>query len=161
MTNPPPQPADSPAIAFQYVAVPAQHVPAVYRLLADLASTPSATSELPSSPTAFEWTDDLLSEIAAGRWTTTKVLTDVMDALAKHPNEWYSQDELADMTGRTKSQLLVVWTKLGPHLEKHYETTVWPVETKNGRNLTPVRASSIHYSMTPAMAKKWVRVRGL
>jgi hypothetical protein len=146
--------------AFRMVPVPNRHVPAVYRLLADLESAPSlAAPEAASDSGEFEWNEGNLSEIASGRFTTTQAVGAVMDFLSDHPDEWFDQNELAAGTGRTKSQLIVVWSKFGPHLEKHYGTTVWPLKIKNGRYLNPPRSASMHYSMTPELSALWQSVR--
>jgi hypothetical protein len=161
MTITPPLPQPSQNSAFQYVPVPNDDLPAVYQLLAERGSARAVSAAPDEAPTDdFHWSDQQLAKIAAGSTTTTQVLTEVMDLLAANPGVWYSQDELAEATGRARTQLLVVWSKLGPHLSKHYGTTRWPIETRNGRNLTPPRAGSVHYSMTAEGATAWRRVRG-
>jgi hypothetical protein len=148
--------------AFQMVPVPNQHVPAVYRLLADLASAPSlATQDAATGSGDFEWNEVALADLAEGRYTTTKVVTEVMDFLSEHVGEWFSQDDLADATGRTKSQLIVVWSKFGPHIKKRYGATTWPLDDKNGRELNPPRPATVHYSMNSDQALLWLTVRGV
>ncbi|KQP01404.1 hypothetical protein [Leifsonia sp. Leaf264] len=157
-------PQDTPASQFQFVPVPNEQVPAVYRLLAELAATSARTGA--GTETALrvgstdDWTDEQLQRLARGDATSTQALTDIMDFLSKHPGEWFSQESLVEATGRTRGQLLVVWTKLTPHFEKHYNTAAWPLNAERGDLLTPPRPSTAHYSVTPARAEQWKRIRG-
>lgn len=158
-----PNPNAAPS-AFQYVPVPNEHLNAVYALLTKLAGETPATGTITETPATADgdvvfWTDERLRELAAGRWTTTQALTDVMDFLAKHPGDWFTQEELVEATGRTKGQLGVVWTKIGPHFVKHFGANVWPIETNNGRYLNPARSAVIHYSVNATMAENWIRIR--
>lgn len=152
---------DDTAGQFDYVPVPRQHVPAVYRLLAELTTYRARDGVVneDGAGAAGEWTDDMLRKLASGETTSTQALTDILDVLAENPGTWYSQDDLAESTGRSRGQLLVVWTKLTPHFAKHYGTSEWPVETASGGRLTPPRQNSVHYSVTPARAAQWRRIR--
>jgi hypothetical protein len=152
--------ADSVIPAFQYVSVPSEHVPAVYRLLADLAAVaPSPEPELTTGSGRYVFTDEILKEISVGRYTTTSAITEIMDILAKRPGDWFDRDALVAATGRTSGQLGVVWSKFSGYLESRYGTTNWPFRGVGGRNLTPPRDPKVWYSMTAAEAEQWLRVR--
>jgi hypothetical protein len=166
--------ADSGQSEFQYVPVPNQHVPAVYRLLAELAtSRSSAEAHVQSSDRSWQsdriqaafdradqvWTEGQLARIAAGTYTSTQVLTEIMDIVAADP-KWFTQNEFASATGRSLDQYRIVWAKLGPHFEKHYGTGTWPIIGFAGTQLTPPLDSSlIHFTMTPETIERWKRVR--
>jgi hypothetical protein len=151
----------APAPAFQYVPVPLEHIPAVYRLLADLASiTPAIAPETRNENGRYVYTDEILKEIAAGRYVTTAAITEIMDFLATHPEEWFDRDALVTATGRTSGQLGVVWSKFASYIETRYGTTNWPFRGTGGRDLNPPRDPKVWYSITPDEAEHWLRVRG-
>jgi hypothetical protein len=188
MTMLPPDGAREGASGFQYVPVPIEHLPAVYRLLSDLvtgtASAAQAAQAAPAAPVATPaasstgswqsdridatfakadeaWTVPQLKQLAAGSYTSTEALSEILDVIALNP-EWYSQEQLAEATGRSLDQYRIVWSKLTPHFEKHYGTGLWPLIGFAGTQLTPPRQSSlIHFTTTPTIIERWKQVRGL
>jgi hypothetical protein len=166
---------DEIAPAFQYVPVPNEHVSAVYQLLSSLAAgqpTVAAPRESDDSwqsdriQAAFDradevWTEGQLARIAAGSYTSTVALSEILDVIAGNPG-WYTQNELAEITGRSLDQYRIVWSKLTPHFEKHYGTAVWPLIGFTGTQLTPPRQSTlIHFTTTTLIIERWKHVRGL
>jgi hypothetical protein len=89
------------------------------------------------------------------------VLSEILDVIAKEPG-WYTQEQLATVTGRSLDQYRVVWSKLTPHFEKHYGNGLWPLIGFAGTQLTPPRQSSlIHFTTPPTIIERWKHVRGL
>jgi len=152
---------------FHYVAVPQKYVPAVYQLLAELTMADNApvSIETPAinSPTAWSemWPDEKLARFAAGDTKTTQIAGEIMDVLAEQPeNEPLTIDDLAERTGRPRSQVKALWTHVSRHLGKHYGTSHPPLSTKWGSELTPPRDNVVFYFLTAEQAQAWKRVRG-
>jgi hypothetical protein len=144
--------------AMQYVAVPTEHVPAVYRLLAQLAESRTTNDTSPSNGSV--WTDALYERFARGDVKTTEIVGEVMDLLAEEPETLkLSIDELAERTGYPRSQMKTVWTHLSRHVRTHYGTEEWPLETAWGTDLTPPRPQVIYYFLTAEQADQWRRAR--
>lgn len=146
------------APAFTYVAVPIQHVPAVYTLLAEL-SAAEATAAERTALGGLRWNDDDLHRLARGEVKTTQIVSEIMDILADNPDVPYAPTELADLTHRTPSQLSTLGTHISRHLAAHYKTTNWPFEAIEGKDMTPRRSGAIYYLLTGAQAEQWKRVR--
>jgi hypothetical protein len=151
--HPPIQPS------MQYIAIPTEHVPAVYRLLAQLSEAQAGEQTAPTAGTA--WTDQLYERFARGEVKTTEIVGEVMDLLAEEPVTLkLSIDELAERTGYPRSQMKTVWTHLSRHIRTHYGTDEWPLETVWGSDLTPPRPQMIYYFLTAEQAEQWKRARG-
>lgn len=146
---------------FQYVAVPQQHVAAVYRLLADLTDAGSAAGGEDTSPSfgIDGWTEDKLRRFAAGDTKTTQLVAEIMDVLAQTPDQPLTLDELAELTGRPHSQIKTLWTHASRHFAKHYGTSKSPVTKKWGDQLSPQRENVVYYFLTADQVEMWERVR--
>lgn len=150
---------------FKYVAVPTEHLPAVYRLLADLSE---ATAPATGQPEEVHigggddeiWSDDELARFARGDTKTTQLAGLVLDVLAEQPEDQpLTIDELAKRTGLPRSQVKTLWTHVARHLGKHYSTSRPPLTTKWGSQLTPPRENVVYYFMTPGQVEAWKRAR--
>lgn len=148
------------AEGFHYVAVPAEHVPAVYRLLAELAEKAPVAPTVALTAEEVKWTAEDLTRFAAGSTKTTElagrifdVLTDVREADA------LTLDELAARTDLPRSQVKTLWTHVSRHLSKHYSTSRPPISTKWGAEFTPPRENVVYYYMTPNQAQVWEAAR--
>jgi len=153
---------------FQYVAVPQRFVPSVYQLLAELSLSEVLIDddgiepdvvEVTSGNDATSWTDEMLERFAAGLTKTTQIAGEIMDVLAQSPDEKLSIDELAERTGRERSQVKALWTHVARHLRKHYGVTHPPLTTKWGADLEPARDNVVYYFVTPEQADAWRAAR--
>jgi hypothetical protein len=168
MTITPPKDSEA-SRAFQYVPVPVEHLPAVFKLLANLSAgtVPAVSveneSDLPESvETKFRaaeevWTVELLSRLATSNFESTQALAEIMDVIATEPG-WYTQVELAVKTGRELGQYRIIWSKLSPHFAKHYGNDRWPIVGVGGIYLNPPKDSSlIHFGMSEELIRRWRR----
>ena len=145
------------------VAVPRQHLIAVYGLLAQLESSPEATSE------AF--TDDVseLSEVVwpvadlrkfAGTPTATSVtIGKVLDELAKSKDTYLSTTELEERTGVARANLKGAFSALTRHIKKHYEDRGWMLDFIWGPSLGPDVIAEGHYRLSAEQAARWEEAR--
>lgn len=150
----------APLPAFQYIAVPNEHVPAVYRLLADLSSVATSPSS-EGDPSILRWSDAQLQRLMRREVLTTEIVCEIMDILASDPDTPYSPSDLAEKTGRTASQMSTLGTHISRHLAAHYDTTNWPFESGEGKDFTPRLPGSIYYLLNAQQAEQWRNLRDL
>lgn len=141
---------DSPA--FTLVPVPVEHVPAVYRYLAELATPPLAPADA-----ELRWTDDELRKLLTSTNKTVGILIEMMDFLAESPDTYFTPTEVAESIGREPSQIQTIGTHMTRHFRAHYNTTRWIFESAPGKDID--REGSIYYRLTAALAEQWMRVR--
>lgn len=148
---------------FQYVAVPTVHLPAVYRLLAELSEAPSAAPPTVANAASTEdakWTAEDLTRFARGSTKTTELAGQIFDVLVDvREEDALTLDELAERTGLPRSQVKTLWTHVARHLGKHYATSRPPMSTKWGSEFTPQRDNVVYYFMTPHQAQVWQDAR--
>ena len=158
---------------FQYVLLPVAHIPAVHELLAELGgqSAVESTSRVAPQPasdpnSAFAgWSQDEVVRLARGEKKTTVIVGEIMDHLANlsvadDEQVWLTNDQLATATGRTASQLRVVWSKLAQHRNSQYSSTGLPVSAQWGNEFTPpIKPQVVYYSLTVAAAQAWKAIR--
>ncbi|WP_159599934.1 hypothetical protein [Agromyces humi] len=148
----------SDSAGFQYVPVPNEHVPAVYRYLAELtvpAAQPAATAA--ESRNELPWSDEDLARLKARSYETTVIVSDIMDILAAHPGDWFTNAELAEALNRQPSQIVSLWSSLSRHLNKHYGRSQFPMETKSGKRFNPRKPEGVYYRLTDDQAEQWNR----
>jgi len=152
---------------FQYVPVPDEHVPAVYRLLANLASTsvsaPSTKNpdpDLGPGPDLDEvegWSDPDLRSFAFSAMQIAQTARCVFDVLAASPAEWMSTSDLVDATG-LGSKIKNMPTQFTRTLNARYNGKPSPLEHRWGTNLDVPRDDQMYYRVTPARAEQWLRI---
>lgn len=153
---------------YSFVLVPSEDLPAVHILLAERAarSQHSRYSEMAeTSDAGLLWTDADLARLARGDKETTEIVGLILDFLAAHPGDWYSNAEMARAIGRPESQVTRIWSKLKLHTNasEHYTVTTIPVRDRSGRRLDPPRLGDekdkVFYSLTFKQSEQWLRIR--
>jgi hypothetical protein len=169
---------------FHSVPVPTEDLEAVYELIAERSRARRAVSSASASgaitPTHGGvsegsdakderseakdevWTEERLARVAQGDTITTRVLTDIMDVIARDPRgtHEYNQECLVEETGHSAGRVKATFTKLTPHFRKHYGTDWWPIMADSGATFKPAR-SGMYYWMTPTITDRWKRIRNL
>ena len=70
--------------------------------------------------------------------------------------------QLAEATGRDRSQMQTVWTHLSRHLSATYGHKAWPIEARSGNRFSPPRGGDeVYYWLSPRMAERWRKLRGI
>ncbi|HMH59088.1 MAG TPA: helix-turn-helix domain-containing protein [Galbitalea sp.] len=157
-------PSNPSSAPFQYIAVPNEHVAAVYRLLAERSeSSGKASLEIPDtahdSNSDLVWNEKMLARFARGENKTTQMVGTIMDLLAENPTEMLTLDELAERTGWPRSQVKTLWTHMTRHTKAHYGTDHWPLRALWGNELDPPRPQVVYYFLTADEAERWKRAR--
>jgi hypothetical protein len=158
----------APQPGYHYVPVLPEHVADVEEFLRGLdAGTRDTATELADEITDALVTDelitdDLLVDIAAGSRKATVIVGQVMDILARQPEQPMNLVELAERTGRELSQMQTVWTHFSRYLRARYGHKHWPVGARSGyRFEPPVGGEEVYYWMTPEIAERWRKIRGV
>ncbi|MFG2018274.1 hypothetical protein [Actinomadura geliboluensis] len=140
---------------FIQVAVPAQHVMAVYRLLSELEQEPGADAGLAGTSDApGAWDADKLARLAGTELNTTKTVTRILDVLCQEPGKQYDMQDLVKALSMEYHSLRGNLAAFTRHLNTHYDSDTWPmrvVESSGGAML---------YSLDAATAALWRSVRG-
>jgi hypothetical protein len=144
---------------FISVPVPAEHVTAVYRFLAELVDGGGAPIEHTLTITTG-WTDEELARLTSSPIKAVEILTAVLNVLAANPDEWMNLDEIAPLTEFERPTLKSVWTHIARHLNKHFDRASLPLESIWGLYLTPPRDAAQYYRLTSDQAAQWSRVTG-
>lgn len=158
-----------PQSGYLYVAVQPEHVAAVREFIDELeadtgSATPERTEALITEVLVNDEliTDDLLIDIAGGSSKATVIVTQVMDILVRQPEEPMNLVQLAERTGRELSQMQTVWTHFSRYLRKRYGHKHWPIRTRSGyRFEPPIGGEEVYYWVTPEIAARWSKLRGL
>ena len=138
--------------AFTLVPVPVEHVPAVYRYLAELTTPPQAPADA-----ELRWTDDELQKLLVSTNKTVGILLEIMDFLAESPDQYFTPTEVAEAIDREASQIQTIGTHMTRHFRAHYNTTRWIFESTPGKDID--REGSTYYRLTAPLAEQWKRVR--
>ena len=125
------------------VAVPAERLMEVYRLLGTPPAVAGATP-MPKDPSSKGWTDELIAR--AYRESADRMRT-VFDYLMDHPDREHSAPALAKVLKVTQPQVRGVLGGFGHRLKSRYHQHGWPVETR----WDDADATS-YFRMTPAQA---------
>lgn len=156
---------------FQQVPVPEEYVTRVMAYIARLeghgdGDDDTAAEEAMAAQSATdvadpkrEWTTEELRRIAKGKNFTTKVLTQMLDALAEAPGEWFTSAELADRVGQKQETIRRLWTHVSRHINKWYAGAPWPLEAKWGPEFDSAREALVYYRLNDAQAAKWKAAR--
>jgi hypothetical protein len=138
---------------FINVPVPARHVLAVYRLLADLEEQPDAdieSAETKGAPAA--WDTDKLTKLATTKLSNTETVTRVLDILCEEPGRQYDMQDLVKALPMEYYKLRGNLAAFTRHLNKHYESDAWPMHVQ-------WRGDEALYSVDPETAVLWKSVR--
>jgi hypothetical protein len=145
---------------FVNVPVPAHHVLAVMRFLADLesatASVEDIPDEVPEKASHGEWTDEDLARIPRSNKKALQILTDLLDVLSDEPEKWMN---LANRTPWDRSTLTTVWTHITRAFKADFNGAWWPVAARSGNRIDPALPNVVYYRVTAETAEKWKRVR--
>ena len=134
---------------FIQVAVPAQHVMAVYRLLSELEQEPDATIDASGA-----WDADKLARLASTNLNTTNTVARILDVLCQEPDKKYDMQDLVNALSMEHNSLRGNLAAFTRHLNTHYDSDTWPMhvdESSGGATL---------YSLDAATAALWRSVRG-
>lgn len=138
---------------FIQVAVPAQHVMAVYRLLAKLEQEPDAelagTNDAPAA-----WDADKLARLASTELNTTKTVTRILDVLCQEPGRQYDMRDLVKALSMEYHSLRGNLAAFTRHLNTHYDSDTWPMHVAESSG------GAVLYSLDDATAALWRSVRG-
>lgn len=145
---------------FIPVPVPAEHVTAVYRFLAELADGNEGAPIEHTLTITTGWTDEELARLASSPVKAVTILIAVLNILAANPDEWMNLDEIAPQTDFERPTLKSVWTHIARHLNKHFDRASLPLESIWGLYLTPPREAAQYYRLTADQAAQWRRVTG-
>ena len=147
------------------VAVPRQHLIAVYGLLAQLEQGTQARTDVPSSGEtrgqegAAVWSVVDLRRFAATPTATSATIGKVLDALVAHPGEYLSTSELEKQTGVARSNLKGAFSALTRHINKHYGGRDWMLTWVGGSELGAGHPTEMHYTLSEEQAARWREAR--
>ena len=152
------------------VAVPRQHLMAVYGLLASLDGEPTAL--VTATVTATEgreaaagdaedetWPVEDLRRFAATPTATSATIGKVLDVLVAHPGDYLSTSELVEQTGIARGNLKGAFSALTRHINKHYDGRGWMLTFKWGPQLGPGYPAEGHYAVSEEQAARWKEAR--
>ncbi|MFF4242678.1 hypothetical protein ACFYYL_43015 [Actinomadura geliboluensis] len=134
---------------FIQVAVPAQHVMAVYRLLSELEQEPDATTDA-----LGVWDADKLARLASTNLNTTKTVTRILDVLCLEPGKQYDMQDLVNALSMEYHSLRGNLAAFTRHLNTHYDSDTWPMRVDESSG------GAMLYSLDAATAALWKSVRG-
>jgi hypothetical protein len=139
---------------FIKVAVPAHHVLAVYRLLADLEqqSHASSRSSDPNGDPAA-WDADKLTKLANAGLSNTDTVARILDILCQEPGRQYDMQDLVKALPMEYFKLRGNLAAFTRHLKKHYESDAWPMHVA-------WRGDEALYSLDAETAACWKAIRG-
>src|ERR1700759_2875983 len=138
---------------FITVPVPARHVLAVYRLLADLEEQPDTdieSAEPKGAPAA--WDTGKLTKLATTTLSNTETVTRVLDILCEEPGRQYDMQDLVKALPMEYYKLRGNLAAFTRHLNKHYGSDAWPLHVQR-------RSDGALYSVDPETAALWKSVR--
>ena len=151
------------SLQFINVPVPAHHVLAVMRFLADLESADGSEDhipeEAPEETSRGRWSDDDLARIATSSKKALQILTDLLDVLSEEPEAWMNLEELANRTPWDRSTLTTVWTHITRAFKADFGGAAWPVGARSGNRIDPALPNVVYYRVTAEVAEQWRRVR--
>lgn len=152
-------------VPAEYVTKVMGHIAELDGAFADVAPVPeeaamAAVAQQEDEVASREWSIEELRDLATGRNFTTKLLTRVMDALAREPDAWRSSAELAELIGEERSTLKGIWTHVGRHIGKRYAGLPWPLQAKWGPDISPSYDAVGFYRLTRDQAARWADARG-
>jgi hypothetical protein len=138
---------------FISVPVPARHVLAVYRLLADLEEQSDADIESagPKGDPAA-WDTDKLTKLATTTLSNTETVARVLDILCEEPGRQYDMQDLVNALPMEYYKLRGNLAAFTRHLNKHYGSDAWPMHVQ-------WRGDEALYSVDPETAALWKSVR--
>jgi hypothetical protein len=138
---------------FINVPVPARHVLAVYRLLADLEEQPDADIESagPKGDPAA-WDTDKLTKLATTKLSNTETVARVLDILCEEPGRQSDMQDLVKALPMEYYKLRGNLAAFTRHLNKHYGSDAWPMDVQ-------WRGDEALYSVDPETAALWKSVR--
>lgn len=149
------------------VAVPRQHLIAVYGFLAQLegASAPVGhdveTVDAVDADDATEvtWPVEDLRRFAATPTATSSTIGKVLDVLAASPGDYLSTSELEEQTGVERKNLKGAFSALTRHINKHYDGRGWMLTFKWGPEIEPGYPAEAHYTLSEDQASRWKEAR--
>lgn len=152
----------APDPGYHYVAVLPEHVAAVQEFIDELVGAGEPATEHAAGTADAFITDDYLADIAGGSRKATVIVGEVMDILAQQPGSPMNLAQLAERTGRTLSQMQTVWTHFSRYLRARFGHKHWPIQTRSGyRFEPPIGGEEVYYWVTPEIAERWNKIRGL
>lgn len=156
--------ADSHEGNLVQVAVPRQHLIAVYGFLAQLEQEPPGRDTpywggAGAPPDPSTWSVSDLRRFATTPTTTSSTIGKVLDVLAGSPGEYFSTSVLEKRTGVPRSNLKGAFSALTRHLKKHYPGLGWMLEWKWGPELGTEYLAETHYRLTAEQADLWKAAR--
>ncbi|MGK5642692.1 hypothetical protein ACSNOK_30920 [Streptomyces sp. URMC 126] len=151
---------------FISVPVPSQHVTQVYAFLAELAGTTTAPSaEETATPLEdgewpyVEWTPQDLRRLTEDPLDSVRVVTGVLDILAKQPGERVSYTTLVELLGVNRKRLRGVLSAFTRVVHKHYGRRNWPMTWTEASSDGTEFKSEFYYTMSETTAGRWREVR--
>jgi hypothetical protein len=133
------------------VAVPRSRLAEVYALL----GSPPVATALPAPAERMAesdgWTDELISRAYQESASRMRV---VFDHLAKHPDQWVSAVQLADVLDITQAQVRGVLGGFGHRLRSRYNLSTWPCNYR-----WDDQASTSFYRMSEERAEAFKRAK--
>ena len=139
---------------FVQVPVPARHVLAVYRLLADLEQQSDASigrGEPNGDPAA--WDADKLTKLANAGLSNTETVARILDILCQEPGSQHDMQDLVKALPMEYFKLRGNLAAFTRHLKKHYESDAWPMHVA-------WRGDEALYSLDAETAALWKEIRG-
>ena len=139
---------------FVQVPVPARHVLAVYRLLADLEQQSDASigpGEPNGDPAA--WDADKLTKLANAGLSNTETVARILDILCQEPGRQHDMQDLVKALPMEYFKLRGNLAAFTRHLKKHYESDAWPMHVA-------WRGDEALYSLDAETAALWKEIRG-
>lgn len=146
------------------VAVPREHLMAVYALLASLdgpgipqvvKSTRASEPRREATELGSVWSVDDLRRFATTPTKTSGILVKVLNLLAKTPDTYVSTSDLERLTGVPRANLKGAFSALTRHLNKHYAGQKWMLAFQWGPAIGPDFPAEGHYKLTPEQAERW------
>ncbi|MEU5124704.1 hypothetical protein [Streptomyces mobaraensis] len=151
---------------FISVPVPSQHVTRVYALLAELAGTTTAPSVGGSAAPLedgewpyVEWSPQDLRKLAEDPRESVRVVTDVLDILAKQPGGRVSYTSLVELLDVDRKRLRGVLSAFTRVVHKHYGRRNWPMTWVEAPSDGAEFKSEFYYTVSETIAARWREVR--
>ncbi|MFC7547264.1 hypothetical protein [Plantactinospora sp. GCM10030261] len=150
---------------FVHLAVPAEYVDHIARLIEDLDRRPRPIPRpAPRSQTARarhgrEWPVAELRRFANGRSRTHRTVTAILDLLSERPGHRLPVGDIAAELGSSVDKVIGAMGGLTRIVKSHHDYATYGLPLQRTSGTRPDRSAAVYYSVTPEQARRWLRVR--
>lgn len=147
------------------VMVPAEYVPHVARLIAELDSkrgalAPPDRHSLAPKQHVADWPVEELRRLSAGRSRSLQTVLPVLDYLAEQPEVFHRVPDIVAALGLPPERITGAMAGLTRIVKAHHDFAAWGLPVHRRLTREPGSTQMVSYSMSTVQADRWRQVRG-